>query len=192
MPLLVAALIIVPLIEIFVIIQVGQLVGPWWTIALLVLSSVIGAVLMKREGSKAWRRFTSALNRGKVPAKETADGGLVIFGGALLLTPGFVTDLAGLLMLIPGTRDIVRRFMVARAIDIGVGGMGRPVVWGGEPDCGAPAFCEPGGAGFGGRQVRTSGGAGATGQFLCAVACAAGEAWHGGSDQSVAGCRPDG
>ncbi len=130
MPLLVAALIIVPLIEIFVIIQVGQLVGPWWTIALLVLSSVIGAVLMKREGSKAWGRFTSALNRGKVPAKETADGGLVIFGGALLLTPGFVTDLVGLLMLIPGTRDIVRRFMVARAIDIGVGGMGRPVVWG--------------------------------------------------------------
>ena len=130
LPLFVAALIIVPLIEIFVIIQVGQLVGPWWTIALLVLSSVIGAVLMKREGSRAWERFTAALNRGKIPAKETADGGLVIFGGALLLTPGFVTDLVGLLMLIPGSRDIARRFMVARAIDIGVGGMGRPAVWG--------------------------------------------------------------
>lgn len=130
MPFLVAALIIVPLIEIFVIIQVGQLVGPWWTIALLILSSVIGAVLMKREGSKAWERFTSALGRGRIPAKETADGGLVIFGGALLLTPGFVTDLVGLLMLIPGSRDLVRRFMVARAIDIGVGGMGRPVAWG--------------------------------------------------------------
>ncbi|MFM9126468.1 MAG: FxsA family protein, partial [Solirubrobacterales bacterium] len=61
---------------------------------------------------------------------EAADGGLVIFGGALLLTPGFVTDLVGLLMLIPGSRDLVRRFMVARAIDIGVGGMGRPVAWG--------------------------------------------------------------
>lgn len=130
MPLLVAALIIVPLIEIFVIIQVGQLVGPWWTIALLILSSVIGAVLMKREGSRAWQRFTAALNRGKVPAKETADGGLVIFGGALLLTPGFVTDLVGLLMLIPGSRDIARRFMVARAVDIGLGGMGRPAAWG--------------------------------------------------------------
>lgn len=130
MPFLVAALIIVPLIEIFVIIQVGQLVGPWWTIALLILSSVVGAVLMKREGSKAWERFTSALGRGRIPAKETADGGLVIFGGALLLTPGFVTDLVGLLMLIPGSRDLVRRFMVARAIDIGVGGMGRPVAWG--------------------------------------------------------------
>lgn len=130
MPFLVAALIIVPLIEIFVIIQVGQLVGPWWTIALLILSSVIGVVLMKREGSKAWERFTSALGRGRIPAKETADGGLVIFGGALLLTPGFVTDLFGLLMLIPGSRDLVRRFMVARAIDIGVGGMGRPVAWG--------------------------------------------------------------
>ncbi|MFM9139606.1 MAG: FxsA family protein [Solirubrobacterales bacterium] len=130
MPFLVAALIIVPLIEIFVIIQVGQLVGPWWTIALLILSSVVGAVLMKREGSKAWERFTSALGRGRIPAKETADGGLVIFGGALLLTPGFVTDLVGLLMLIPGSRDLVRRFMVARAIDIGVGGLGRPVAWG--------------------------------------------------------------
>lgn len=130
MPFLVAALIIVPLIEIFVIIQVGQLVGPWWTIALLILSSVVGAVLMKREGSKAWERFTSALGRGRIPAKETADGSLVIFGGALLLTPGFVTDLVGLLMLIPGSRDLVRRFMVARAINIGVGGMGRPVAWG--------------------------------------------------------------
>lgn len=130
MPLLIAALIIVPLIEIFVIIQVGQLVGPWWTIALLILSSVIGAVLMKREGSRAWERFTSALNRGRVPARETADGGLVIFGGALLLTPGFVTDLFGLLMLIPGTRDVARRFMVARAIDFGLGGLGRPAAWG--------------------------------------------------------------
>ncbi len=130
LPLFVAALVIVPLIEIFVIIQVGQLVGPWWTIALLVLSSVIGAVLMKREGSRAWERFNAALGRGKVPAKETADGGLVIFGGALLLTPGFVTDFVGLLMLIPGSRDIVRRFLVARAIDVGVGGMGRPVAWG--------------------------------------------------------------
>lgn len=128
--LLVAALIIVPLIEIFVIIQVGQLVGPWWTIALLVLSSVIGALMMKYEGSRAWQRFNDALGRGRVPAKETADGGLVIFGGALLLTPGFVTDLAGLLLLIPGSRDLVRKFMVARAIDIGVGGMGRPAVWG--------------------------------------------------------------
>jgi UPF0716 protein FxsA len=122
LPLFVAALIIVPLIEIFVIIQVGQLVGPWWTIALLVLSSVIGAVLMKREGSRAWERFNAALGRGKVPAKETADGGLVIFGGALLLTPGFVTDFVGLLMLIPGSRDVVRRFLVARAIDVGPAG----------------------------------------------------------------------
>ena len=128
--LVVAALIIVPLIEIFVIIQVGQLVGPWWTIALLVLSSVIGALMMKREGSRAWQRFNEALGRGRIPAKETADGGLVIFGGALLLTPGFVTDLAGLLMLLPGSRDLVRKFMVARAIDIGIGGMGRPAAWG--------------------------------------------------------------
>lgn len=130
LPLFVAALVVVPLVEIFVIVQVGQLVGPWWTIALLVLSSVVGAVLVKREGSKAWERFTAALGRGRVPAKETADGGLVIFGGALLLTPGFVTDLVGLLVLIPGSRDLVRRFMVARAIDVGVGGMGRPAAWG--------------------------------------------------------------
>ena len=130
MPFLIAALIIVPLVEIFVIIQVGQLVGPWWTIALLVLSSVIGAVLMKREGSRAWQRFTDTLNRGRIPARETADGGLVIFGGALLLTPGFVTDLVGLAMLIPGSRDLVRRFLTARAIDFGLGGLGRPAAWG--------------------------------------------------------------
>lgn len=128
--LVVATLIIVPLIEIFVIIQVGQLVGPWWTIALLVISSVIGALMMKREGSRAWQRFNEALGRGRIPARETADGGLVIFGGALLLTPGFVTDIAGLLMLLPGSRDLVRKFMVARAVDLGVGGMGRPAMWG--------------------------------------------------------------
>lgn len=130
MPLLIAALIVVPMVEIFVIIQVGQLIGPWWTIALLIFSSALGAVMMKREGSRAWERFRSALDRGKVPAQETADGGLVIFGGALLLTPGFVTDLFGLTMLTPGTRDLVRRFMVARAVDFGLAGMGRPATWG--------------------------------------------------------------
>src|SRR3954466_13125894 len=114
MPLLVVLFVVVPLVEIYVIIQVGQAIGPWWTIALLIADSILGAWLMRHQGRSAWRRFNEALAAGKVPHKEVIDGVLVIFGGALLLTPGFTTDIVGLFFLLPPTRAAIRAFLMRR------------------------------------------------------------------------------
>jgi UPF0716 protein FxsA len=116
MPLLLIVLfIVVPIAELAVIIQVGQVIGVWWTIALLVADSLLGAYLMRSQGRAAWRRFNAAVAEGRAPTREVLDGVLVIFGGALLLTPGFITDVFGLLFLIPPTRVLVRRLIVRRA-----------------------------------------------------------------------------
>ena len=101
--------IVVPLIELYVIIQVGQAIGLIPTLALLVLDAVLGAWLLRSQGRAAWRRFNEALAERRVPHREVFDGVLVILGGALLLTPGFVTDIFGLLFLIPPSRDLIRR-----------------------------------------------------------------------------------
>jgi UPF0716 protein FxsA len=111
---LVLLFIVVPIAELFVIIQVGQAIGVWWTIALLIADSVLGSVLMRSQGRAAWRRFNDTTRAGRVPAREVLDGALVIFGGALLLTPGFITDILGLLLLIPPTRAIVRGILARR------------------------------------------------------------------------------
>ena len=111
-PLLVMLFIVVPLVELFVIIQVGGAIGVLPTIGLLLLDSILGSVLMRSQGRAVWRNFQAATAAGKVPAREVLDGALVIFGGALLLTPGFVTDLLGVLLLVPPTRAIVRRMLL--------------------------------------------------------------------------------
>ena len=107
--LLVLAFVVVPIVELYVIVQVGQSIGVLPTIALLVLDSVLGAWLVRREGRRTWAAFRAALESSRVPAKEVADGALVIFGGALLLTPGFTTDALGLLCVLPPTRAVLRR-----------------------------------------------------------------------------------
>lgn len=113
MPLLLIVLFIVlPIVELYVIIQVGQAIGVWWTILLLIADSVLGSMLMRAQGRAAWRRFNEALRAGRVPAREVFDGALVIFGGAFLLTPGFVTDVLGVGLLLPPTRALVRRSLV--------------------------------------------------------------------------------
>src|SRR6266540_563235 len=111
---LVLLFIVVPIVEIYVIIQVGQAIGALWTIALLVADSILGSMLMRSQGRAAWRRFNETVACGRVPAREVLDGALVIFGGALLLTPGFVTDIFGLIFLLPPTRTVVRRLLVRR------------------------------------------------------------------------------
>ncbi len=105
--LLVVVFIVVPLIELGIIIQVGQLIGATPTILLLVAVSLAGAWLVRREGIRAWIRFTDALRSGRVPADEVLEGALVLFGGALLLTPGFATDALGLLLMVPPVRTLV-------------------------------------------------------------------------------------
>jgi UPF0716 protein FxsA len=114
--LLIALFIIVPIAELAIIIQVGQAIGVWWTIALLVADSILGSMLMRSQGRAAWRRFNETLSGGRAPAREVADGVLIIFGCALLLTPGFISDIFGVLFLLPPTRALIRRLFLRRAI----------------------------------------------------------------------------
>src|SRR5215216_5995189 len=111
---LVLLFIAVPIAELAVIIQVGQAIGVWWTIGLLIVDSILGSMLMRHQGRTAWRRFNEAVQGARVPAREVLDGALVIFGGALLLTPGFLTDILGLVLLIPPSRALVRRILARR------------------------------------------------------------------------------
>jgi UPF0716 protein FxsA len=114
MPLLVALFVAVPLVELYVIIQVGQEIGALWTVALLFAASVVGSVLLRSQGRTVWRRFRAQIEAGRPPAREVADGALIMLGGALLLTPGFVTDAFGLALLVPPTRALVRGVIVRR------------------------------------------------------------------------------
>ena len=133
---LIAAFIAVPLVEIYLIIQVGQVIGPWWTIVLLIAVSVLGSWLVRREGRRAWRALTTALSTGRLPDREVLDAGLVLVGGALMLTPGFVTDAVGFFVMMPATRPLARRVLAwvvgrqltrmsssAAGAGFGVGGM---------------------------------------------------------------------
>ena len=114
LPLLLLLFIVVPIAELAVIIQVGQLIGIWWTIAILIADAVLGSMLARSQGRAAWRRFSEALHSGRPPAREVLDGALVLFGGALLLTPGFLSDPLGIALLLPPTRAIVRAALVRR------------------------------------------------------------------------------
>ncbi len=107
--LLVAAFIAVPLVEIYVIVQIGQVIGAWWTILLLVADSLVGAWLVRREGGRAWRSLRTALEERRMPHRELADGVLILVGGTLMLTPGFVTDAFGVLCILPVTRPLGRK-----------------------------------------------------------------------------------
>ena len=109
--LLVAAFILVPLVEIYVIIQVGQVIGAWWTILLLIADSIFGSWLVKREGSRAWEALRVTLQEGRLPHRELADGILILVGGLLMLTPGFVLDIVGAICILPFTRPLGRRFL---------------------------------------------------------------------------------
>ena len=108
---MVVAFIGVPLLEIYVLVQVGQVIGAWWTILLLIVASVLGTWLIRREGGRAWRALTEALQTGRMPARELADGALILVGGTLMLTPGFVTDAVGVLLILPFTRPVARRLL---------------------------------------------------------------------------------
>lgn len=120
---LVIAFIIVPIIEIYLIVQVDAAIGGWETVGLLVLDSIIGAWLVRREGFSILAKVQTALGRGDLPTNELIDGMLVLFAGALMLTPGFLTDGLGFLLLLPPSRAIVRNALKSRfAGRISVGG----------------------------------------------------------------------
>jgi UPF0716 protein FxsA len=112
--LFVLVFLVVPLVELYVLIQVGSAIGALPTIALLVVMGVVGGWLMKREGLGVIRRVQAQLRSGRVPTTEVVDGFLILFGGALMLTPGFLSDALGLALLIPPVRAVVRAGLARR------------------------------------------------------------------------------
>lgn len=140
MPFLIVLFIVVPILELYVIIQVGQWIGVVPTLLLLLADAVLGSMLLKHQGRGAWRRFNQALAARRFPGKEVADGLLIVIGGTLLLSPGFITDVFGVFLLVPPTRAIARkvlkRLTIGRFMVVGMPG-------GGPGPFGPP----PGGAG---------------------------------------------
>ncbi len=119
--------VVLPVLEIYVLIQVGQVIGAWWTVLLLIADGLLGSWLMKHEGTRAWRSLGEALESRRMPARELADGALILIGGTLLLTPGFVTDIFGLFFILPFTRPVARRWLtrfLARKLLTGPGAPG--------------------------------------------------------------------
>ena len=130
--------VMLPVVEIYLLIQVGQVIGAWWTVLLLVADGVLGSWLMKHEGTRVWRALREALESRRMPARELADGALILVGGTLLLTPGFLSDLVGFFFVLPFTRPVARtaltRFLTRRFLSgpgapgfpaSGVGALGR-------------------------------------------------------------------
>lgn len=136
---LVVAFVVVPLVEIFVIIQIGKVIGAWWTVLLLIADSVFGSWLIKREGARAWRALQVALEERRMPARELADAVLILVGGVLMLTPGFVLDILGALCLLPATRPIGRR-VLAGVIGRRLVGFGFAPRTGSAPGSSRPAY----------------------------------------------------
>src|SRR5687767_2957209 len=115
MPLLalLAVFILLPLAELYVILEVVGPVLQWYgTVALLLAASVIGTLLFRSQGRAVWRRFNEVLAQGRMPHREVLDGVLIVFGGAFLITPGFITDILGILLLLPPTRVLMRGLVV--------------------------------------------------------------------------------
>jgi UPF0716 protein FxsA len=111
---LIALFVLLPLAELYVLFKVGDSIGWLPTLAILAADSILGAWLMRSQGRAVWRRFQATMQEGRMPHREVLDGVLVIFGGAFLITPGFLTDVVGILLLLPPTRSLFRRFLVRR------------------------------------------------------------------------------
>jgi UPF0716 protein FxsA len=109
-----------PVLEVWLLIQVGYQIGLWPTLLILVAEALLGGWLMRREGGRAWQALTGAFSTGRVPTGELTNAALVLVGGLLLLLPGFATDVIGFLFLLPLTRPLARKlvaFFVARRIN---------------------------------------------------------------------------
>ncbi len=141
--LLLLVFIVVPLVEIFIIMQVTSGLGLLPTIGLLILMSVIGAWLVKREGLSVVTRVQDALNSGRMPRDELLDGAMILGGGALMLTPGFLTDLVGMSLLLPPVRALLRP-LLAKAVKSRV-----TVATGIDPDMFRTSTTRRSGFGFG-------------------------------------------
>jgi len=114
-PIFFVLFLVIPIIEIFFLIKVGEVVGVWTTIFLVVLTAVIGAGLLRQQGLSTLARFQQNMGQGKLPAQEMVEGILLAVGGALLMTPGFVTDTIGFLCLLPFSRKFIAANIIKRS-----------------------------------------------------------------------------
>ncbi len=110
----IAALLLLPVVELVVMIQVGQWLGAWEMLALLVMCTFTGVWIVKQQGIGAWRRIRTDLAVGRVPGSALIDGGLLLAAGVLFIIPGFVTDIVAVLLLIPPVRAIARNALARR------------------------------------------------------------------------------
>lgn len=129
---LLVAFIVVPLVELYLLFRIAEFTSPLATLALVIVTGMIGSFLAKREGAMAWYRFQTALGEGRMPSREIQDGLMIVFAAALLLTPGLLTDLVGFTLLIPWGRELIRRYVLKPY----VGRMNVHVVSGREMDAG--------------------------------------------------------
>ena len=102
----------VPIAEIIILSLLSDRIGIWWTVLLVIVTGIIGARLVVSQGRLVWASFKYRLSTGEIPDLEVAHGAMLIFAGAVLLTPGILTDLVGFLLLVPSIRELIRvRFM---------------------------------------------------------------------------------
>jgi len=111
---LLALFLIAPIVELALLIQLGRYIGYWPTIGIVVLTALIGSYMTRREGLGVWRRFNARLQSGELPGQELLDGVIILVSGALLITPGVLSDLAGFIGLFPVSRAVVRRMLDRR------------------------------------------------------------------------------
>ncbi|MFM8648683.1 MAG: FxsA family protein [Actinomycetota bacterium] len=105
---------VVPIAELYVIIRIGSEIGFLNTLGIIVAVAMVGSWLVRREGLRTWTRFNESLASGRVPTREIVDGVLILGAGALLLTPGFLSDIVGVLLLFPPTRAVIRAVVTKR------------------------------------------------------------------------------
>ncbi|WP_161958394.1 FxsA family protein [Ornithinimicrobium cavernae] len=134
MRLIVAAFLLLVLLEILLLLAVGRAIGPWWTIGLLVLFVLAGLYLVRRESGRTWKALRQAVDTGRMPGRELADAMLVLVGGLFLLLPGFLSDLVGIFLILPFTRTLSRRVLA-----VFIGSRMPPVVVTGGPARSGPA-----------------------------------------------------
>lgn len=106
----------VPLVELYLLLQLAEATSLGVTLATVIVTGVIGSFLAKREGVMAWRRFRSALGEPRMPSREIQDGLMIVFAAALLLTPGLITDAVGFTLLVPAGRSFIRRHVLPRFV----------------------------------------------------------------------------
>ncbi len=106
--------VVAPLAELYVIIKTGQAIGVLNTIGLMIAIAMLGSWLIRREGTKVWTRFATQVQAGQIPSREIADGVCLLVAGALMIAPGFISDITALLLLFPPTRAIARTWLMRR------------------------------------------------------------------------------